>query len=86
MQNTKKINQRIYYRRPPLASQPGFASGSETAAAKEQINLSIRIPLPDINRRRLFHWAGKLFITLAASVGSLYLLYKALWFIFNHST
>jgi uncharacterized membrane protein len=84
--NTNNLNRGNYYRQPALTGRPDYSNGAEAVEAEDQINLSIRIPLPNINRRHLLKGSRKLLITLAVSAVSLFVLYKILWFVFNHST
>jgi hypothetical protein len=84
--NTNNLNRGNYYRQPALTKRADYSAAAEAVEAEDQINVSIRIPLPNINRGHLLKGSRKLLITLAVSAASLFLLYKVLWFVFNHST
>jgi hypothetical protein len=56
-------------------------AGAVATEEPERINLSIRIPLPEVNRRRVLKIARKMLLNIAVAVLTFIILCKVLWYI-----
>jgi hypothetical protein len=74
--NTNSLNRQATYRQSDYSGSPMTVEHEIV----DRINLSVRVPLPEINRRRVLKIVKRVLVNLAITVLSLVILYKALWF------
>jgi hypothetical protein len=78
--NTNNLKYRDYYRQP-VPKRGEYLSSTTPAEAAEQINLSIRIPLPDISRSSLLKAGRKVLTGALITAAVLFLLDRGIWYL-----
>jgi hypothetical protein len=82
--NTNNLKYRDYYRQPVPKRGEYLSSttpAEAAAEAPEQINLSIRIPLPDISRSSLLKAGRKVLTGALITAAVLFLLDRGIWYL-----